>query len=62
MENQNVQNVGKVVASGIMIEERVSKNGHKYYAFVALVNGKKTFITYVTDEVEFAFFKAGIKF
>jgi hypothetical protein len=62
MENQNEQNVGKVVASGIMIEERTSKKGNKYLAFVAVVTGKKKFVTYVNDETEFAFYKAGLKF
>ena len=58
MENQAV---GKVVATGISIEQRVSKNGKNYLVFCAVVNGKKQRIGFVPKELEFEFYKAGFK-
>ena len=44
-----------------IIEERVSKKGKVYKMVVAVVNGTKFDITFLTDEFEFALFKAGIR-
>lgn len=54
--------MNKVVElKGVTIEENVSKKGNKFLAMYAVVNGKKTLIQFISKEVEFAFYKAGIR-
>lgn len=58
MENQEI---GKVVASNISIEKRVSKKGNEYLVFCAVVDGKKKALAFVPRELEFEFYKSGFK-
>lgn len=50
-----------VELKGVTIEEQVSKKGNKFVAMFVVVNGKKTLIQFINKEVEFAFYKAGIR-
>lgn len=56
------EKASKVVQlQGVTIEERVSKKGNKFLALYSMVDGHKRLLMFINKEVEFAFYKAGVK-
>ena len=45
----------------LLVEERVSKAGKTYRMVVISCNGKKKDFGFLTEELEFALYKAGLK-
>lgn len=56
------QNEKEVKVFKAKVVERVSKKGTSYKVLCAEVDGKTKDITFVSQEIEFALYKAGIKF